>query len=284
MIKFDTLFKVYFKIVKLMNNKLKKTTCSIIVSTYNWPDALYLTMQSIFRQTCLPNEIVIADDGSTEDTAMLIEELKLQSAIQITHIWHEDKGFRRTLIMNKAIKAAKHKYIIQVDGDIILNKNFVHDHLKAAKKGFFISGNRVLLNKELANKILKNKQIRFKFFTKGLEKRPYAMRLLFIDSVLKVKPNHTSTIIGCNLSFWREDFMAVNGYNNNIEGWGHEDIELITRLIKYGIKCKKLRFSANCCHMSHSSNSNDNGVNNYEIYQGTIQKKNYITENGVNQV
>ena len=261
-----------------------KTSCSLVISTYNWPQALYLCLQSVFRQKYLPNEIVIADDGSTEETKILINKLSAQSPVPIIHIWHKDNGFRLAEIRNKAIKATNYDYIIQIDGDIILHRDFINDHIKNAKSGFFISGNRVLLSQDLTNEIMKTSKIRFSFFTKGLLKKHYALRLPFIDKILKVKPNHISTIIGCNLSFWRNDFMSVNGYNNAMWDWGHEDIELVARLIKYGIKCKKLRFSANCYHIYHPGNSSDNECNNYMIYKNTINSPNHRCDNGVEQI
>jgi glycosyltransferase involved in cell wall biosynthesis len=240
-------------------------------------------VQTVFKQTCLPNEIIIADDGSTEETAKLIDKLKSQSPVPIRHIWHEDKGFRKTLIMNKAIKSAQYDYIVQLDGDAFIGRNFIKDHLKTIKKGYFISGSRALTTKELSDRILKNNMIKLSFFAKGLDKRYYAIRFPFLDSIFKVKPNHVSTIIGCNLSFWKADFLTVNGYNNDIEGWGHEDVELITRFIKYGIACRKLRFSAICFHIYHAGNSRDNESKNFKIYKDTFEKGSYICENGVTQ-
>ena len=119
---------------------------SLIISTYNWPEALRLSLMTVLHQTQYPHEIVIADEGSTIETQNMIKELQTEYPIPIQHIWHEDKGFRKTMIMNKAVKAATGDYIIQIDGDILLHPYFIADHLEIAEPGYFIRGGRTLIN------------------------------------------------------------------------------------------------------------------------------------------
>ena len=127
---------------------------TILVSTYNWPAALELSLRSMFSQTVLPDEIVIADDGSTAETAELINQLKRETNIPIKHIWHEDKGFRKTIVLNQAIAQAIGNYILQVDGDVILSPYFVQDHLELAQANAFVCGSRVKLTPELTERML----------------------------------------------------------------------------------------------------------------------------------
>src|SRR5690554_6518284 len=108
---------------------------SLLISTYNWPEALELVLMSAKRQSVRPDEILIADDGSSEKTKQLILEFQNKSVIPIHHFWHEDKGFRKSIILNKAIAGATGEYIIQVDGDCILHKDFVRDHKALAQAG-----------------------------------------------------------------------------------------------------------------------------------------------------
>ena len=129
---------------------------TILVSTYNWPAALELSLRSMFAQTVLPDEIVIADDGSTAETAELITRLKQETNIPIKHVWHEDEGFRRTTILNKAIAQATGDYILQVDGDVILSPYFVQDHLDVARPNTFVCGSRVKLMPELTERMLQS--------------------------------------------------------------------------------------------------------------------------------
>src|SRR3546814_319958 len=115
-----------------MKTKNSIADCSLIVSTYNWPEALTCCLNSIAAQTVLPTEIIIADDGSTEETKNATVDWSKRTHIPLIHVWHADQGFRLSEIRNKAIQRAAHPYIIQIDGDIILDSNFIEDHLKSA--------------------------------------------------------------------------------------------------------------------------------------------------------
>jgi len=137
---------------------------SLIITTYNRPDALNLVLQSVENQTIFPNEVIIADDGSANETSLLVEEYKTKSNLNIIHSWQEDKGFRLARSRNKAILLSKSDYIIQIDGDMVLHKDFVSDHIKNAIKGFFIQGSRVLLNETVTKKALKDMTKKFIFF------------------------------------------------------------------------------------------------------------------------
>ncbi|MFM7720217.1 MAG: glycosyltransferase, partial [Sediminibacterium sp.] len=98
------------------------SSVALIIATYNWPQALQQTLRSVAHQTILPNEVLIADDGSDERTANLIQQFKeAHPTINIIHVWHEDNGFRLAAIRNKSISMAQSEYIIQIDGDIILD-------------------------------------------------------------------------------------------------------------------------------------------------------------------
>lgn len=115
-------------------------TVSLLVSTYNWPRALYLCLDSVMQQTVLPDEILIADDGSGMATRDVVRHFERISPVPMRHIWHEDRGFRVATIRNKAIAASTCDYIIQIDGDLILERHFVQDHILFAKPGCYVSG------------------------------------------------------------------------------------------------------------------------------------------------
>ena len=113
--------------------------CSLIITTYNWEKALELVILSSIRQSYLPVEIIVADDGSTDDTRKLIKSFCNKSPIPIIHSWQKDKGFRAAKSRNKAISKAIGDYIILIDGDMILHKDFVRDHCSFSKPGYFPS-------------------------------------------------------------------------------------------------------------------------------------------------
>ena len=131
-------------------------TVSLLISTYNWEDALRLCLLSASVQTVLPDEIVIADDGSREDTRKLIEDFRAIVKVPVVHIWQEDEGFRLTTIRNKAIACAKGDYIIQIDGDVIMERHFIQDHIEMMEKGYFVCGSRTKLGPIVSRRLIED--------------------------------------------------------------------------------------------------------------------------------
>jgi glycosyltransferase involved in cell wall biosynthesis len=246
---------------------------SLLISTYNWSDALELVFLSILLQKRLPDEIIIADDGSKSDTADVIDKYIKQLNVPVKHVWHPDNGFRKTSIMNKAIHSAEGNYIIQIDGDIILHPRFIEDHIKAAKFGFFIKGSRGLLSHDLTQELIKSKSVSINILSRGLRSRINSTRLPFISPFFYGSPIKTNDLRGCNFAFWKKDFIAVNGYNNELMGWGHEDIELAARLVNLGVKRKQLKMVAVCFHLYHRRNERNKENINYKTYLKALRNK-----------
>ncbi|MCL4641995.1 MULTISPECIES: glycosyltransferase family 2 protein [Olivibacter] len=261
----------------------KKPTTSLIISTYNWPEALSLSLKSVLAQKVLPNEVIIADDGSTVHTKELIDMFKARFPIPIKHIWHEDKGFRRTVILNKAIAESEGNYIIQIDGDVILHPCFVKDHIEAAQNDYFIKGSRAQISKNKSLEILDSSQISFHPFSPGIKHRFNALWLPFFSFLIKTDPSNPN-IRGCNMAFWRSDFIQVNGYDNTIEGWGHEDIELAARLININKRKKHLKLAAVCYHIYHEVASRAKEKDNHLFFEKTIAQGRKQAENGYREI
>ena len=254
---------------------------SFIIATYNWPKALELVLLSLIGQSTLPDEIIIADDGSTNETKLLID--KYQQKIKIQHIWQKDNGFQKTSILNKAVALAKGDYIIQIDGDIVLHKHFIKDHVKTAKKKTFIHGSRVFLNKELTEKAIKKLSFNFSFFNNGLTNRFNGIHSIFLAKIFSRKNNSLKGTRGCNFSFWKKDFISVNGYNEDMKGWGKEDTELSFRLINIGLQKHKIKCLAVCYHLYHPILSKE-GLNiNNTILADTISENKVSCKNGINK-
>lgn len=228
-------------------------TISLIVSTYNWPEALQVCLLSIKTQKVLPAEVIIADDGSTFATKTLIENLRAHFPVPLKHVWHEDLGFRKSLILNKAIQSASGEYIVQIDGDVILNKHFIADHASVAEKGFFVRGSRAHIKQELVSSVCKQLFINFNYFSSGLINRFNAIRLPQLAFLMQKKVGSSRSVRGSNLAYWREDVLSINGYDNNLTGWGHEDEELATRFINIGIWKKSVKFKCIQYHLYHSA-------------------------------
>jgi len=256
---------------------------AFLVSTYNWPEALELVLESLRVQSSLPDEILIADDGSKTETKELISKYQETFPVTIKHIWHEDDGFRRTVILNKAIAHSTCEYIVQTDGDCILHKDFIKDHRKGAKQGLFLFGSRVNILEPFVNELFHGKHIHFGLFSRGIKNRTRNIRLPLLMKMYQPSSELSSKLRGCNLSFWKADFLKVNGYNEAMTGWGREDSELVVRLLNTGIQGKRLRYGGIIYHIWHKSASKKNFNINDAIQQEAISEKKVWCEKGIDQ-
>lgn len=256
---------------------------ALLISTYNWPEALRLVLLSVVKQNKIPDEILIADDGSGTETNLLIEKFKKKHQLPITHIWQPDKGFQKSKILNKAIAISKADYIIQVDGDCILHPSFVADHVRHAKKGSFLYGSRVNLKKEALATLFEQEKVQFNFFYSYLKKRTRNIHSTLLSKFYKASPTLSSKLRGCNFSFWREDFVKVNGYNESISGWGKEDSEFAIRLLNTGIIGKRIRYNAIVYHIWHPEESRDKVKANELLEKKTKEKQLTHCEKGVSR-
>lgn len=222
---------------------------SLIISTYNYPGALNLCLQAVLRQTRMPDEVIIADDGSRDETKELIAQYAATFPVPLIHVWHEDKGFRKSKILNTAIHTASGEYIIQIDGDIVMSDEFIADHVHFAQKGVFLTGSRVLVGEKTTHKAIENKEFAPTFLTTGLKARENALRLPWLTPLFF---GH-KRVNGCNMSFWRDDLFAINGYDEGMEGWGAEDTDLAARLKRNGVRQKHIKYMAIQYHLYHKT-------------------------------
>ena len=231
---------------------------SLIITTYNRPDALALVLESAFEQVVLPDEILVADDGSRSETADLCREMAAQSPVPLIHCWQEDKGFRLARVRNLAISRCIGEYIVMIDGDMILNENFVKDHVTFSKKSCFAQGSRVLISKEKTQDALVNSNWKFGFFSAGISNRMNALRSSFLRWMLSGMKEKIEGVRGANMAFWKNDVELVNGFNEEFVGWGREDSEFVVRLFNSGVKRRNLKFGAVAFHLFHGSDNKDN--------------------------
>jgi glycosyltransferase involved in cell wall biosynthesis len=244
--------------------------CSLIVCTYNWPEALCIVLSSTISQSIAPNEIIVADDGSDKSTAKVIEDFSKSSSIPIIHSWQKDDGCRIPHSRNRAIAKSNFEYIIMVDGDTVLHSDFIKDHKRFAKKQVYIQGSRVLLQSELTNEILRNTEFKKPlFFLKDSKNKINMLRIPFISKLMSYfKSQNLNRIRGCNYSIFKEDILKVNGFNEEITTWGREDSEFVQRLYNNGVKKQHLKFSGIQYHLYHEERSH-NTVND-NILRNTI--------------
>jgi len=209
---------------------------------------------SAFAQTRLPDNIIICDDGSREDTASLINDMRAISPVPLKHVWQEDKGFRVAKIRNRGVAASTDDFIVQIDGDILMHPAFVADHLALVTEGKMLRGRRIMLNKQATDEMCAAGTLpRLNMFTAGIAKRRLnALHMLPVAKLLApYYRRNRPGIMGCNMSYSRRDILAVNGYDEMFEGWGSEDYDLATRMQMNGVKRHDLKYAAVAFHLCH---------------------------------
>ncbi|MDV6168068.1 glycosyltransferase family 2 protein [Flavobacterium sp. DG1-102-2] len=255
----------------------------LIITTYNWPEALELSLKSVMRQSRPPDEVIIADDGSKGETKHLIESY-MDKIKNLRHVWHEDNGYQRAKVVNLAIMSSEADFIITTDQDCILHKDYVLDYSLQAEHGCYISAYRINLRKELTYKILAQKRLpnMFELLTQTKWNLKHQQR---IPSKWKKKTRYITTssngTYGCNMAFYRNDLMEINGYNENFVGWGPEDSEMTQRLINNGKKWKRIYYSAILYHLYHPELSKSNLEFNVDLLRKTIDNRLTYICNGI---
>lgn len=232
---------------------------SVIISTYNALEWLKKTLWGYAVQTTKDFEIVIADDGSNEETRDFLEIVSQTYPVPIIHVWQEDEGFQKSRILNKAILACNSDYILMSDGDCIAKNNFVEQHLKYREPGYFLSGGYFKLPLDISEAITEEDVIQQKCFDinwlkdKGLKSSFKNNKLTAKGSkatILNIVTPTNASWNGHNASGWKKDILAVNGFDERMQ-YGGQDRELGERMINMGYKSKQIRYSALCIHLDH---------------------------------
>lgn len=254
---------------------------SLIITTFNRKEALELVLLSAFAQANLPDEIIVADDGSETDTAQLICSLQPLSPVPLRHSWQEHRGFRASRSRNLAINQSSGDYIILIDGDMVLSPMFTGDHRQAARKKQFVQGSRVILSASKTRAMLAAKKIAISFFATGIENRKNSIHSPLLSLLFSGESTSLTGIRTCNFAFWKSDAIEVNGFNEDFVGWGREDSEFAARLMNFGVHRKNLRFRANAYHLFHSLQPRVALPKNDAILENTISKRLAWCDNGL---
>jgi glycosyltransferase involved in cell wall biosynthesis len=232
---------------------------SIIVTTYNRPDALDAVLRGLARQSDKDFEVIVADDGSSSETAALLQSWQGTLSQPLKHIWQEHHEFRAARIRNRAILASGGAYCIFLDGDCIPRNDFVVEHRELAEIGWFVVGNRVLMSKRLTDQVLQRhlepelwtfaEACRARF--NGDINRIAPLLQAKLGPVRKIRPQYWWGARSCNLGVWRADLDRVDGFDGSYVGWGLEDSDLLIRLLRAGVNRKDGRFSTGVLHLWH---------------------------------
>jgi glycosyltransferase involved in cell wall biosynthesis len=233
--------------------------CSLLVTTYNWKEALAAVLASVRRQSRLPDEVIVADDGSREDTREMLEAQARDFPTALRHVWQEDLGFRAASSRNRAIAASRGDYVICIDGDMLLHPRFVEDHLALAQPGSFLQGGRLqATSRETARLLAGSRPVfapwgDYDYAAAHGDERRHALRWPWLARRKARSVNPGVTVMSCNMSAWREDLVRANGFDERMEGYGSEDLELDLRLRNAGLQRRRLKFAGLAVHLLHGS-------------------------------
>jgi glycosyltransferase involved in cell wall biosynthesis len=232
---------------------------SVIVATYNRPDALNAVLRSLAGQGDADFEVLVADDGSRPETTAVVDGWKGRVGRRLLHVWHPDEGFRLAEIRNRAILAAAGEYCVFLDGDCLAGPNFLSVHRALAERGWFVTGNRVLLSSELSQRILSD-QLKVerwnisRWLAERLARNINRAAPLFslpLGPLRKLNTRAWRGARGANIGIWRSDLIAVDGFDSGFSGWGREDSDLFVRLIRAGVRRKDGRWGTGVLHLWH---------------------------------
>jgi len=262
-----------------MSSKLQ---ISLILATYNRVDALNLVLQSLATQTDMGFEVVIADDGSRSDTKLLIEQFRSRSHLDIQHVWQEDHGFRKSLILNQGIARAQGEYLVFLDGDCIAQPDFILQHRRLAAVNHLVTGSRILCDKQLTNDLIASGKLvswtGWCVIQWRLQQRINKCLPLF----LKVPDNRWRIyskfvwrrIKGCNMACWKSDAQAIGGFDETLVGWGHEDADFVFRLQTHQKVLRKSgAFATEILHLWHPQGDRAQAEKNAAIVRAKILAK-----------
>lgn len=232
---------------------------SFIVLTYNRTDALLAVLRSLARQCGTEHEVLIADDGSNEAQVRMLRQRCPAFKCAVRHVWHADTGFTAAAARNLSAHHSSGDYLVFLDGDCVPGPSFVKAHSRLAEQACFVNGSRVLLSEQLTRRVVSQEL--------DLLDQSWAF---WISARLKGDSNKLLHVLGwpmswfrvqqgfvwkgirsCNLAVWRKDFLAVNGFDETFEGWGHEDADLVLRLSHAGVRRKNGFWATEVYHLWH---------------------------------
>jgi len=252
--------KLSCKTKKSMNQPV-----SLIISFYNKIELLKFIFAALERQTYRNFEVIIADDGSKPEIVTEIEHVRLNYFFPIEHVWHEDNGWQKNKILNKAIIASESDYLIFIDGDCIPHKRFVQEHIENRKSNQLVSGRRILLTEKISKALTLSKiqhgyfdfQIGFPLFFQTV----FENKKTFMEDMIRIRnpylrklllKDRRRYLLGCNYSVWKSDLLKVNGFDERFvyPGMG-EDTDLEARLARIGVFCISKKHLVTIFHVYH---------------------------------
>ena len=272
---------------------------SVIVPTYNRPNELRLCLLSLAQQSLLPDEVLIADDGSGDETRQTIERFRNSAdcTFVLKHIWQDDDGFRKPRILNETVRNAAGDYLLFIDGDCLAHRHWLRFHLQNAEPDAMLGGKRVDLGQGLSSKLLNNSQLvtglSFRLLWDSVvsdtrkAEEAIVVSSPFLRSLIHRDRISNDGIWGCNFSVSKNLFFTINGCDEDFQDGSIEDNDLGIRVLNSGGKLRSVRNLANVFHLWHKSSwgfTSEKYLHNKRILDKRIEMKESRCRKGINKV
>jgi glycosyltransferase involved in cell wall biosynthesis len=259
--------------------------CCLVVTTHERPDALGRVLAAVAAQTQAPDELVVADDGSGPDTAQLVRQHAAAVRYPVHHAWQPHEGFRAGRIRNAAIARTRCEYVVLLDGDMVPHPRFLADHRALARPGHYSQGVRIALDATATRRLLEPGSELPRPWSPGLGRlrRLYGLYAPRLARPLRRAANAVVAVKACNQGFWRDDLVAVNGFDEAMTGWGSEDKELCARLDNAGVRRQTLLFAAITWHLDHGPAPRDRAEVNRTRWRETVRSESTRCEAGLDR-
>lgn len=251
---------------------------SVVVTTYNRPDALKAVLAGLSDQADRGFEILVADDGSRAETRELVETAARTSPVPLRHVWQEDQGFRAGAARNRAAAVARGAYLLFLDGDCVPRPDWIRRHRALAASRWMVAGNRILLSEAFTRLVLASGTPIHRWSDeqwasaarRGDINRTQPLKTYALGPLRRLAARRWQRVRTCNLGVWMRDFRAVNGFDEAFAGWGFEDSDLAVRLINHGTRRKEGAFATGVLHLFHRENDRRFEGANWERLQERI--------------
>ena len=245
---------------------------ALVVSTYDRPGELVKVLGGVGQQSRMPDELIIADDGSAELTRKVSSQWESTSGFSVKYIWQPDEGFRAAKIRNEAVRISKADYFIFLDGDCVPHPRFVEDHIQLSEENIWVQGRRAFVEQKYVPGYFPRVTNFIKWWILGRASglaKGVRWPGVFWDRTDQEIPR----IISCNMGVWAKDIERVNGFDESYQGWGLEDTDLGIRLYNAGLRRKIVYGRAVIHHLNHPESPRHELSSNRSKLDQTIKGK-----------
>ena len=269
---------------------------SVIVPIYNRLEHFRALFICLLRQNRQIDELIITDDGSSQQILDYIADLIPKASFKIKHIYQEDKGFRKTRALNNGVINSEGELLVFCDQDLIFGEEYIEYMEKNIKKGCFLLCRPISVNEEEKDIILKKIELSNKYeellkplpkdYLESVNRTLKTDRKRRILNLLKLSKRGIK-LVGMSYAVMKSDYLKVNGYDENYNGWGEEDDDFGNRLYVAGVKGKELKTPNMQIHLWHYSDPSKKHSMNEEYYykrkKEIFSNKNYFCKNGCSE-